>query len=37
VRDTILASVTKIDKKLGDNRAKMEENLKKSTKKAAKK
>ena len=37
VRETILASVTKIDKKLGDNRAKMEENLKKSTKKAAKK
>lgn len=37
VRDTILASVTKIDKKLGDNRAKMEENLKKSTKKTAKK
>ena len=37
VRETILASVTKNDKKLGDNRAKMEENLKKSTKKAAKK
>lgn len=37
VRDTIIASVTKIDKKLGDNRAKMEENLKKSAKKAAKK
>lgn len=37
VCDTILASVTKIDKKLGDNRAKMEENLKKSAKKAAKK
>lgn len=37
VRDTIISSVTKIDKKLGDNRAKMEENLKKSTKKAAKK
>jgi hypothetical protein len=37
VRETILSSVTKIDKKLGDNRAKMEENLKKSTKKAAKK
>ena len=37
VRDTILASVTKIDKKLGDNRAKMEENLKKSAKKLQKK
>lgn len=37
VRDTIIATVTKIDKRLGDNRAKMEENLKKSTKKAANK
>lgn len=37
VKDLILAAVTKSDKRLGDNRAKMEENLKKTTKKAAKK
>lgn len=37
VKDLILAAVTKSDKRLGDNRAKMEENLKKTAKKAAKK
>lgn len=37
VKDLILASVTKSDKRLGDNRAKMEENLKKAAKKTTKK
>ena len=37
VFETITGAVVKIDKRLGDNRKKMEENLKKTEKKAAKK